>query len=174
MIGAERPAALPFLQICALRERWRRMGRRVVLTNGCFDLLHPGHLFLLQQAATFGDRLIVALNGDRSVRALKGAERPIIGQDLRAYALRAVRWVDGVFLFDGTRVVEEIRALAPDVYVRAADRGVADLDSQELRALRAVGARIEFVPFLSGFSTTGLVSSICSTQQLAATAAPRP
>jgi rfaE bifunctional protein nucleotidyltransferase chain/domain len=132
----------------------------VVLTNGCFDLLHSGHIFLLQQAAQFGDRLVVALNSDDSVRSLKGPERPILPQKLRAYALRSLRWVDGLFLFDGTRADGEIRAFAPDVYVRAADRAIDELDSKELRALRAVGARIEFVPFLDGFSTTGLLERI--------------
>ncbi|MDR2664033.1 MAG: adenylyltransferase/cytidyltransferase family protein [Puniceicoccales bacterium] len=156
----ELAGALPFLQLCAERERWRREGRRVVLTNGCFDLLHPGHLFLLQQAAGFGDRLAVALNSDSSVRALKGPDRPTIPQKLRAYALRALRWVDGLFLFDGTQADEEIRTFAPDVYVRANDRTLADLDSKELRALRAVGARIELVPFLPGFSTSSLLARI--------------
>jgi rfaE bifunctional protein nucleotidyltransferase chain/domain len=132
----------------------------VVLTNGCFDLLHPGHLFLLERARSFGDVLVVALNTDRSVRALKGPERPILPEQLRAYALGCLRSVDRIFLFDGTRVTEEIRALAPDAYVRAADRAEGDLDSAELRALREVGAQITFVPFLPGLSTTALVEEI--------------
>jgi rfaE bifunctional protein nucleotidyltransferase chain/domain len=157
LLGSE-----PFAQICSLRERWRSCGERVVLTNGCFDLMHPGHIFLLEQASRFGDRLIVALNSDESVGKLKGPERPIIHQSLRSYALRSLRFVDGVFIFDGTRVVDEIRALAPDVYVRAADRTLVDLDSKELCALRAVGASIEFVTFLEGFSTTKIVERIRS------------
>ena len=151
---------LPFPEVCAQREVWRREGKRVVLTNGCFDLLHPGHLYLLEQARERGDVRVVALNADCSVRALKGPERPILPERLRAYALGCLRSVDRIFLFDGTRVTVEIRALAPDAYVRAADRTVADLDSAELRALREVGARIEFVPFLPSFSTTALVSRL--------------
>ena len=152
----------PFAQICDLRKRWLRSGKRVVLTNGCFDLMHPGHIFLLEQAASFGDRLLVALNSDESVRQLKGNERPIIPQNLRAYAISSLRFVHGVFIFDGTRVVDEIRALAPDVYVRAADRRLVDLNSKELCALRDVGTAIEFVPFLDGFSTTAIVARIRS------------
>ncbi|MDR3117667.1 MAG: adenylyltransferase/cytidyltransferase family protein [Puniceicoccales bacterium] len=151
---------LSFPDACAQRESWRREGRCVVLTNGCFDLLHPGHLHLLERAREFGDALVVALNADRSVRELKGPERPILSERLRAYALGCLRSVDRIFLFDGSRVTEEIRAFAPDVYVRAADRTVVDLDSAELRALREVGARIEFVPFLPSLSTTALVSRL--------------
>ncbi|MDR2576498.1 MAG: adenylyltransferase/cytidyltransferase family protein [Puniceicoccales bacterium] len=146
-----------FKDLCVKRNVWRRDGLRVGLTNGCFDLLHPGHIFLLERAAKFSDVLIVALNSDGSVRALKGPKRPIIPEHLRAYALSAIRWVDAVFIFDGTRVVQEICQLSPDVYVRAADRTVADLDSNELRALREIGAAIEFVPFLHGISTTEIV-----------------
>ncbi|MDR0679187.1 MAG: adenylyltransferase/cytidyltransferase family protein [Puniceicoccales bacterium] len=160
------PGATPFSELCSERERWRREGRRIVLTNGCFDLLHSGHIFLLQQAARFGDRLVVALNSDDSVRTLKGPGRPILSQELRAYALHSVRWVDGLFIFDGTRADREIRAFAPDVYVRARDRTVSDLDSKELRALRAVGARIEFVSLLAGFSTTSLLERIRQPQSI--------
>ncbi|MDR2030124.1 MAG: adenylyltransferase/cytidyltransferase family protein [Puniceicoccales bacterium] len=157
----------PFSAVCAERNAWRRAGRRVVLTNGCFDLLHPGHLLLLEQAKALGDVLVVALNADCSVRALKGPSRPILGEELRAYALGCLRSVDRIFLFDGTRVAEEIHALAPDIYVRAEDRTVANLNSAELMALRAVGTRIEFVPFLPSLSTTALVEKICSTAGLA-------
>jgi rfaE bifunctional protein nucleotidyltransferase chain/domain len=154
----------PFAEVCTQREAWRREGKRVVLTNGCFDLLHPGHLYLLERAKKRGDFLVVALNADRSVRALKGPERPILPEQLRAYALGSLRAVDRIFLFDGTRIPEEIRALAPDAYVRAADRTVTDLDSAELRALREIGAQIEFVPFLPSLSTTALVRRIRSGQ----------
>jgi D-beta-D-heptose 7-phosphate kinase/D-beta-D-heptose 1-phosphate adenosyltransferase len=151
---------LPFELLCRRREEWRRAGLRVVLTNGCFDLLHPGHIFLLQQAVALGDRLVVALNSDGSVRALKGKQRPILCETLRAYSLLALRSVSAVFLFDGTRVTDEIRALSPDAYVRAADRTIQDLDSKELRALRSVGARIHFVDFLPGFSTTATIARL--------------
>jgi rfaE bifunctional protein nucleotidyltransferase chain/domain len=156
----KRAGPIPFGEVCALRKRWREAGRRVVLTNGCFDMLHPGHLHLLRRAAEFGDVLVVALNSDASVRALKGPHRPILSENFRARALAAVRWVSAVFLFDGTRVVEEIRALVPDVYVRATDRPLASFDSAELLALRDVGTTINFVDFLPGFSTTALIEKI--------------
>jgi rfaE bifunctional protein nucleotidyltransferase chain/domain len=117
-------------------------------------------MHLLSQAATFGDSLWVALNSDDSVRQLKGPTRPIYGETLRAFTLGSLRVVDGIFLFDGKNVVEEIKKFSPDVYVRAADRTLQDLDSKELQALRNVGARIEFVNFLPNFSTTRIVQHI--------------
>lgn len=149
-----------FKEAVKQREKCRRNGERVVLTNGCFDLMHPGHVYLLQQAAAFGDRLWIALNSDRSVKSLKGPMRPILSENLRAYELSALRFVDGVFLFDGSQVQSEIRQFRPDVYVRAADRTLADLNSKELCALREVGAAIEFVGFLPDFSTTKLIERL--------------
>jgi rfaE bifunctional protein nucleotidyltransferase chain/domain len=146
--------------LCEERQRWQLGGKRLVLTNGCFDLLHPGHLYLLERAAQMGDVLVVALNSDASVRNLKGPDRPILSEEMRAYTLGCTRFVERIFIFDGTRVTEEIRCLAPDVYVRAADRSPVNLDSKELLALREVGAQIEFVPFLSNFSTTGIIERL--------------
>lgn len=142
------------------RQKLRAAGRRVVLTNGVFDLLHTGHLFYLQQARALGDALFVALNGDDSVRALKGPARPVQGAEERAYALGALACVDSVFVFHTPRLTAEIRALRPDVYCKAGDYTLEKLDPDERAALQEVGADIRFLPFLDGFSTSRLIARI--------------
>jgi rfaE bifunctional protein nucleotidyltransferase chain/domain len=142
------------------REALRAAGRRVVLTNGIFDLLHTGHLYYLQRARALGDALIVALNSDASTKALKGPARPVQTEEQRAYALGALACVDGVVIFGTPRLDAEIRALRPDIYCKAGDYTIDKLDRGERDALQAVGARIEFMPFLAGFSTTSLIARI--------------
>ncbi len=144
----------------ALRERLRSAGKRVVLTNGVFDLLHTGHLFYLQQARARGDALFIALNADASVKQLKGPLRPVQTETERAYALAALACVDAVVIFREKRLTGEIRALRPDVYVKAGDYTLEKLDPEERGALQAGGAQIEFMPFLAGFSTTNLIAKI--------------
>ena len=138
----------------------RAAGRRVVLTNGVFDLLHTGHLFYLQQARKLGDALVIALNADASVRALKGPTRPVQDETQRAYALAALACVEAVTIFRTPRLTAEIRALRPDVYTKAGDYTLEKLNPEERAALEEVGARIEFMPFLPGFSTTQLIARI--------------
>ena len=142
------------------RERQRLAGRRVVLTNGVFDLLHTGHLYYLQQTRALGDALVIALNADASVRALKGPSRPVQSEEQRAYALGALACVDAVFIFRMPRLDAEIRALRPDVYAKADDYTLEKLDADERTALQDVGAEIKFMPFLAGFSTTQLIARI--------------
>lgn len=144
----------------AWREQLRSEGRRVVLTNGVFDLLHTGHLFYLQQARALGDALLIALNADASVRALKGPARPVQSEEQRAYALGALACVDAVTIFREPRLTAEIRALRPDVYCKAGDYTLEKLNAEERGALEEVRARIEFLPFLPGFSTTQLIARI--------------
>lgn len=156
----DNPKLLSFTPALAAREKLRTAGRRVVLTNGVFDLLHTGHLYYLQQARTLGDALIVALNADASVRALKGPARPIQTEEQRAYALGALACIEGVFVFNTPRLDAEIRALRPDVYCKAGDYTLEKLDPGERAALEAVGAQIKFLPFLPGFSTTTLIARI--------------
>ena len=146
--------------LVAWREGLRQQGRRVVLTNGVFDLLHTGHLYYLKKARTLGDALIIALNADASVRALKGPSRPVQDEEQRAYALGALECVDAVTIFSAPRLTAEIRALRPDVYCKAGDYTLEKLNSEERAALQDVGARIEFLPFLPGFSTTNLIQRI--------------
>lgn len=147
-------------RLAGIRRRLRRAGKRVVLTNGCFDLLHPGHVEYLEKARCCGDALVVALNGDRSVRALKGAGRPIMPQRARAELLAGLAAVDYVVVFNSVRATPVMRALEPDVYVKGGDYTVATLNEEERRALAAGGAKIKLVKFKPGYSTSSIVERI--------------
>lgn len=154
------PKLHPIAGAVAARTALGKAGRRLVLTNGVFDLLHTGHLHFLQEARKRGDALFVALNSDASVRALKGPLRPVQSEIERAYALAATWFVHGIVIFSEPRLTAEIHALRPDVYCKAGDYTLETLDPEERAALEAVGARIEFLPFLPGFSTTNLIAKI--------------
>ena len=154
------PKLLGLEAAVAKRKELREKGQKVVLTNGVFDLLHTGHLSYLQEARARGDALFIALNSDASVRALKGPTRPIQSQDQRAYALGCLWFVDAVVIFSTPRLDAEIRALAPDIYTKAGDYTLEKLDPTERAALEAVHAKIVFMPFLPGFSTTSLIAKI--------------
>ena len=159
-VTLDNPKLRTLADTLAWRERLRAEGRRLVLTNGVFDLLHTGHLFYLQQARALGDALVIALNADASVRALKGPTRPVQTEEQRAYALAALACVDAITIFREPRLTAEIRALRPDVYCKAGDYTLEKLNAEERGALQEVGARIEFLPFLPGFSTTQLIARI--------------
>lgn len=156
----DNPKLRTLAEIIPWREQQRAAGRRVVLTNGVFDLLHTGHLYYLQQARALGDALVIALNADESVRALKGPSRPVQTEEQRAYALGALACVDAVVIFRAPRLTAEIRALQPDVYCKAGDYTLEKLDPGERAALQEGGAEIRFMPFLPGFSTTQLIAKI--------------
>jgi D-glycero-beta-D-manno-heptose 1-phosphate adenylyltransferase len=160
LVQLENPKLMTLPQAVAWRDRQRAAQRRVVLTNGIFDLLHTGHLYYLRQARALGDVLIIALNGDESTRALKGPHRPVQTEEQRAYALGALEFVDAITVFHAPRLTAEIRALQPDTYCKAGDYTMEKLDPGERAALQEVGARIEFMPFLPGFSTTALIAKI--------------
>ena len=144
---------------------WRRGGERIVFTNGCFDLFHVGHLALLQHAKKEGTRVIVALNSDNSVRALKGPTRPVIGQDDRARVLSSLSLVDAVVLFEQETPVQLIKALRPDVLVKGADY----LEPEVLGAdeVRSWGGDVILVPLLEGYSTTNLLIKAQASSSLA-------
>lgn len=156
---AEDPASrvLDFESALNMRREAAAAGRRVVLTNGCFDLLHRGHISYLQQSAALGDLLIVAVNSDASVRELKGPDRPLNSEQDRAYALAALRCVDAAFVFPGPRLDAEIAALKPDHYTKAGDYTLDTLDPGERAALEAAGTTIHLLPFVAGHSTTSLI-----------------
>jgi D-beta-D-heptose 7-phosphate kinase/D-beta-D-heptose 1-phosphate adenosyltransferase len=137
------------------RERLRSEGLRVVLTNGCFDLLHAGHVRLLEAARAEGDLLVVAVNSDASVRRNKGAGRPLVPEQERAEALAALEVVDRVVLYDEDTPAETIAALLPDVLVKGADWAQDAIVGREV--VEAAGGRVVRVPLLPGRSTTGLV-----------------
>ena len=144
------------------REDAKRSGKTFVLTNGCFDLLHYGHVSSLTEASKLGDYLWVAMNSDSSARNLKGKNRPIIPEEERACLLASLTCVSGVTLFENRRLVKEILALKPDVYVKSGDYTEDSIDPEEKEALRSVNASIKFVPFVQGTSTTSLLKRIQS------------
>jgi rfaE bifunctional protein nucleotidyltransferase chain/domain len=157
------PKLMTLRQAARARRRLRPAGGMFVLTNGVFDLLHPGHMAYLQQARRLAGRrgrLFVALNSDRSVKRLKGPHRPILAAQSRAYDLAQLEAVDGIVVFNRRRLTREIIALEPDIYVKAGDYSLETLNPAERAALNQVGASIRFVPFLPGFSTTALVAKI--------------
>lgn len=145
-------------QAVARRRELQAAGKKVVLTNGVFDLLHPGHLHYLEYAGKLGGALFVALNSDASVKLLKGPTRPIQGERERAEALARLPQVDTILIFRELRLTPEIRALRPDVYCKAGDYTLKTLDAGERAALQEAGARIEFMPFLPGHSTTKIIA----------------
>ncbi|HKB90676.1 MAG TPA: adenylyltransferase/cytidyltransferase family protein [Opitutaceae bacterium] len=160
MVNLVNPKLLSLSDAISTRERLRTAGKKIVLTNGVFDLLHTGHLYYLQQARALGDALFICLNADASVRQLKGPTRPIQSEIERAYALGALTCVDAVIIFREKRLVPEINALKPDVYVKAGDYTLEKLDPDERAALEQARAQIKFLPFLPGFSTTNLIAKI--------------
>jgi D-beta-D-heptose 7-phosphate kinase/D-beta-D-heptose 1-phosphate adenosyltransferase len=137
---------------------WRMAGKRVVFTNGCFDLLHAGHLSLLSEAAKLGDVLVVALNSDASVARLKGSEGPLVPQEDRATVLAALRFVDAVTIFDEDTPLEVMQGVRPDVLVKGGDYTLDDVVGRDL--IEASGGRVVLVPLTPEKSTTALVERI--------------
>jgi len=157
------PRLLALARAVELREELRKAGGKLVLTNGVFDLIHPGHASYLEAARLLAGPkglLFVALNSDRSVRALKGPLRPVMDERARAYLLAQLRAVDGIVIFRGKRLAREIAALRPDVYCKAGDYTLETLDPTERAALAKAGAEVVFLPFVPGFSTTKLIARI--------------
>ena len=138
--------------------REKRNGRRVVFTNGCFDLLHPGHIHSLEHARSLGDALIVGLNSDASVRQLKGGGRPVIPECERAEILAALECVDGVLIFDDLTPQRVIAALLPDVLVKGGDWPGDKIVGRE--EVEAAGGRVVLAPVVAGYSTTEILKKI--------------
>ena len=143
-------------------EKLRSAGKRIVATNGCFDLLHVGHVRYLQAARALGDLLVVGLNGDRSVHELKGAGRPITTQSERAEILAALACVDLVTIFPDIRATKFLAAVRPAVYVKGGDYTPQTLDEEELAILKEIEAAVRLIPFETGYSTSGLIEQICN------------
>jgi rfaE bifunctional protein nucleotidyltransferase chain/domain len=138
---------------------WRLKSDRIVFTNGCFDILHRGHVEYLQEAAALGDRLVVGVNSDASVRRLgKGDDRPLIDQDSRAKVLAALRCVDAVVIFDEDTPLELITALQPDVVAKGGDWKPEQIVGADV--VKARGGEVRSLKLVDGFSTTALVEKI--------------
>ena len=150
-------ALIPAATLAAIEKR-RDAGERIVFTNGCFDLLHPGHVTGLRAARALGDLLVVGLNSDASVRELKGAGRPVMPEIARADLLTELRSVDHVIVFTALSPLELIRALRPDVYVKGADWRGRPLAEADL--VREQGGEVAFLDLVSGYSTTSIIEGI--------------
>ena len=147
-------------QLAAESGRLRSESQRVVATNGCFDILHVGHVRYLTAARKLGDVLVVGLNGDDSVRQLKGEGRPVNRQQDRAEVLAALESVDYVTIFPENRAMNFLRAAAPAVYAKGGDYTADTLEPGERAVLDEFGSRIEIIPFEKGYSTSELLTRI--------------
>jgi len=138
----------------------KEKGRKIVWTNGCFDLLHGGHVRYLEQARQFGDVLIVGLNSDESVKRLKGSERPILKQEERAEILSALEFVDYILIFNEENVSYYLKQIKPDVYVKGGDYDIKRINQEEKKALLDYQATIKFIPFVKGYSSSDIIRKI--------------
>jgi D-beta-D-heptose 7-phosphate kinase/D-beta-D-heptose 1-phosphate adenosyltransferase len=145
-------------EAAALAERVRAGGGTVVFTNGVFDLLHPGHVRYLRDARALGDALIVAVNSDRSVRAIKGPDRPVNAEQERAEVLLGIASVDAVVIFDEDTPYAVIRAIQPDVLVKGADWGPGDIVGRDI--VEARGGRVVRIELSRGYSTSSLLGRV--------------
>ena len=149
---------LSLYQLQQAREELRAASKTVVFTNGCFDLLHPGHVRYLQEARNLGDALIVALNSDRAVRELKGATRPILKEDERAEVMAALECVDYVVIFDDVSPQQTIAILLPDILVKGGDWGVEQIIGAA--EVIAAGGAVKSLNFVPGVSTSEIIERI--------------
>lgn len=148
-------------ELLAARAIWKREGKTVVFTNGCYDILHPGHIRLLERARSMGDVLILALNTDASVRRLKGPSRPLLNERERAAVALSLHAVDAVTFFDEDTPRELIAALLPDVLIKGADWAHFIAGREEVEA---AGGQVVALPLEPGYSTTGIVEAILTRQ----------
>jgi rfaE bifunctional protein nucleotidyltransferase chain/domain len=145
-------------QLPAWREAARARGGRLVVTNGCFDILHLGHVTYLETARTLGDALLVGLNGDDSVRELKGPERPVNCAADRAGVLAALASVDAVCIFEEKLAANFLRRAGPEIYVKGGDYTLESINQDERRVVEAAGGKVVILPLVPGKSTTRLLA----------------
>lgn len=146
-------------------RNWRNSipkNKTVVVSNGCFDLIHLGHTTFLTQAKNLGDYLVVGINSDASIKKLKGKNRPINHQYARAIVLNTLKPVDVVFIFNSIRCDTFLEFARPDIYTKAGDYNIKSLDKSEKQVLRNFKSKIKFIPFVNGYSTTSIINKINS------------
>ena len=144
-------------QLLVVRQEWKRLGRKVVFTNGCYDILHPGHIRLLESARSLGNILILALNTDASVQRLKGPTRPLIPENERAELAAALQAVDAVTFFDEDTPRELIALVLPDILIKGADWAHFIAGREEVEA---AGGQVLALPLEPGYSTTGILEEV--------------
>ena len=150
-------------QLADVSATLARDGKRLVVTNGCFDLLHLGHVRYLEAARALGDALAVGVNGDASVRSLKGEGRPLNNERDRAEVLAALRCVDYVAVFPEVRATQFLERVRPAIYVKGGDYKPETLNPEERAASATIGAEIRIIPFEPGYSTTGVIERMHGT-----------
>jgi rfaE bifunctional protein nucleotidyltransferase chain/domain len=155
-----REKIIPWEGLGAWRAQMRSARKRLVVTNGCFDLLHLGHVTYLETARNHGDALLVGVNGDDAVHQLKGPERPVNVELDRAAVLAALQSVDGVCVFAERTATVFLSAAQPDIYVKGGDYTLETLNSEERRTVEQAGGKIVIIPFVPGKSTTALLKKI--------------
>jgi len=155
-----REKIIPWDKLPQWRAALRARGKKLVVTNGCFDLLHLGHVTYLETARQQGDALLIGLNGDGSVRQLKGPDRPLNGEYDRAAVLSALESVDGVCIFAERTATRFLASAQPDIYVKGGDYTLETLEADERRAVEQGGGKIVIIPFVPGKSTTELLKKI--------------
>jgi len=151
---------ISWAELPAWRAKVRASGKRLVVTNGCFDLLHRGHVTYLQAARQQGDVLLVGLNSDESVRQLKGADRPVNAEQDRAAVLAALESVDAVCIFAEKTATHFIQTAQPDIYVKGGDYTVETLNQEERKVVENAGGKIMVLPVVPGKSTTALLKKL--------------
>ncbi len=159
------PKILQLEELSNRCDKLRAAGKRLVATNGCFDLLHVGHVRYLRAARALGDFLVVGLNGDKSVHELKGACRPINTEKDRAEVLAGLDCVDLVTIFPETRATRFIAAVKPALYVKGGDYNSDTLNQEERAVLEGIRAEVRLIPFEPGYSTSRLIERICTTNK---------
>ena len=147
-------------ELAQIAKEMRAAGKRLVVTNGCFDLLHLGHVRYLRAARALGDVLAVGLNGDQSVRELKGADRPINNERDRAEVIAALEDVDFVAIFPEVRATRFLKTVAPEIYVKGGDYTSDTLNAEERAVMEKSGTEIRFIPFEPGYSTSRILERL--------------
>jgi len=147
-------------QLPEWRKKFRATGKKLVVTNGCFDILHPGHVTYLESARNLGDALLVGINGDEAARQLKGPGRPVNSEADRATVLAALESVAGVCIFADKTAIRFLSAAKPEIYVKGGDYTLDTLNQDERLAVESAGGQIVILPFVPGKSTTALLEKI--------------
>ena len=151
---------VPLKELAQRANKLRAAGKKIAATNGCFDLLHVGHVRYLKAARARGDALIVGINGDQSGRELKGAGRPVNNENDRAEIVAALECVDLVTIFPEIRATRFLELASPHVYVKGGDYNQDTLNAEERQVLQKIGAKIDIVPFQRGYSTSDLLARL--------------
>jgi len=155
-----RDKIIPWDALPEWRKQFRSTGKKLAVTNGCFDILHPGHVTYLEAARNLGDGLLVGINSDDATRQLKGPNRPVNSQDDRAAVLAALESVSAVCIFAEKTATRFLERAQPDVYAKGGDYTLETLNQDERRAVEAAGGRIQIIPFVPGKSTTAILEKI--------------